>query len=271
LPSAACQRPSRRTLYGKHFCPSERRLQLQNSAKGDAGFSNQGGAFHFGSSIRVKPRETAGYLSASKRKVHSDRLGMLVRDQFTTPLAVLGGVRARVVEIRVATLNAAVAQNNYASGMASFSVSHFNAYGIQPVLYFHNLGARSGWFPKLGVSMLRLLFALITSFSGATWADAETIDVKYYGKLDLAPFACTEVTRSSIINRACSDKASQFLVVQLKTVYYPYCEIPAATYQTFLDAPSMGQYYNASIKGTGSDGPFDCRTHRVQKYKDARR
>jgi hypothetical protein len=126
------------------FCSSERRLQLQNSAKGDAGFSNQGGAFHFGSSMRVKPRETAGYLSASKRKVHSDRLSMLVRDQFTTPLAVLEGVRARVVEIRVATLNAAVAQNNYASGMASFSVSHFNAYGIQPVLYFHNLGARSG-------------------------------------------------------------------------------------------------------------------------------
>jgi hypothetical protein len=42
--------------------------------KGHAGFSNQGGAFHFGSSIRVKPREAAGYLSASKRKVRSDRL-----------------------------------------------------------------------------------------------------------------------------------------------------------------------------------------------------
>jgi hypothetical protein len=74
------------------FCPSERRLQLQNSAKGDAGFSDQGSAFHFGCCIGVKPRETAGYLSASKRKVHSDRVGMLVRDQFTTPLAVLGGV-----------------------------------------------------------------------------------------------------------------------------------------------------------------------------------
>jgi hypothetical protein len=33
--------------------------------------------------------------------------------------------------------------------------------------------------------MLQLLFALITSLSGATWADEETIDVKYYGKLDL--------------------------------------------------------------------------------------
>ena len=70
--------------------------------------------------------------------------------------------------------------------------------------------------------MLQLLFALITSFSDATWADEETIDVKYYGKLDLAPFACTEVTRSSIINRACYDKAcydnaNQFMVVQPRT------------------------------------------------------
>src|SRR5258705_9683994 len=131
------------------FCSSERRLQRQNSAKGDAGFSNQGGAFHVGSSIGVKPRETAGYLSAPKRKVHSGRLSVLPRDQFTTPPAVLEGVRARVIEIRVATLNAAVAQNNHPSGTASFSVSHFNAYGIQPVLYFHNLG------PVLGGSEVR--------------------------------------------------------------------------------------------------------------------
>ena len=62
--------------------------------------------------------------------------------------------------------------------------------------------------------MLRLLFALITSFSGATWADAETIDVKYYGKLDLAPFACIEVTRSSFINVPAT--ANQFMVVQRK-------------------------------------------------------
>ena len=114
--------------------------------------------------------------------------------------------------------------------------------------------------------MLRFIFLLISSLSPATWAEAETINVKYYGKLDLAPFACTDVTRSSFISRACYDKANQFMVVQLKTVYYPYCEMTAATYQTFLDAPSMGKYYNANIKGTGSDGPFDCRTHLAPKY-----
>ena len=56
------------------------------------------------------------------------------------------------------------------------------------------------------------------------------------------------------------------MVVQLKTVYYPYCEMPAETYDAFLAAPSMGKYYNANIKGTGQDGPFDCRTHPVPKY-----
>jgi hypothetical protein len=29
----------------------------------------------------------------------------------------------------------------------------------------------------------------------------------------------------------------------------------------------MGRYYNANIKGSGSDGPFDCRTHRAPKYQ----
>jgi hypothetical protein len=55
-------------------------------------------------------------------------------------------------------------------------------------------------------------------------------------------------------------------VVQLKGIFYPYCEMPAATYNAFLNAVVDGQYYNASIKGSGKDGPFDCRTHAVPKY-----
>ena len=114
--------------------------------------------------------------------------------------------------------------------------------------------------------MLKLALIITAGFAGSTWAKAETIDVKYYGKLDLATFACTDVSRSSFINRACYDKAKRFMVVQLKTVYYPYCEMPTGTYDAFLSAPSMGKYYNANIKGTGQDGPFDCRTHPVPKY-----
>ena len=33
-----------------------------------------------------------------------------------------------------------------------------------------------------------------------------------------------------------------------------------------LAANWKGRYYNASIKGTGKGGPYDCRTHRVPTY-----
>ncbi|WP_315724843.1 MULTISPECIES: KTSC domain-containing protein [unclassified Bradyrhizobium] len=114
--------------------------------------------------------------------------------------------------------------------------------------------------------MYRVAVVIAASLAGASWAMAEVIDVKYYGKLDLAPFSCTEVTRSSLVNRACYDKSQQFMVVQLRSVYYAYCEMPPATFEAFLAAPSMGQFYNANIKGSGSDGPYDCRTHRAPKY-----
>lgn len=107
---------------------------------------------------------------------------------------------------------------------------------------------------------------LILTLAAVASAAAETIDVKYYGKLDLAPFACSDITRSSFVNRTCYDKSKRFMVVQLKSNYYPYCEVPAATYEAFLTAPSMGKYFNANIKGSGQDGPFDCRTHPVPKY-----
>lgn len=44
--------------------------------------------------------------------------------------------------------------------------------------------------------MFRVAVLITASLAGANWAAAETIDVKYYGKLDLAPFACTDISRS---------------------------------------------------------------------------
>jgi hypothetical protein len=107
---------------------------------------------------------------------------------------------------------------------------------------------------------------IIAALFDATSVAGETIDVKYYGRLDLAPFVCAEVTRSNFVNRVCYDQAQQFMVARLRSVYHSYCEIPTSTYNAFLAAPSMGQYYNANIKGAGADGPFDCRTHRAPKY-----
>jgi hypothetical protein len=56
------------------------------------------------------------------------------------------------------------------------------------------------------------------------------------------------------------------VIVQLKSVYYHYCEMPKTTVDEWLTAPLMGQFYNARIKSTGKDGPYDCRTHRVPSF-----
>jgi hypothetical protein len=91
-------------------------------------------------------------------------------------------------------------------------------------------------------------------------------DVKYRGVVDLKPFTCSDTLRSSFIQRVCYDKAEHDTLINLRGMYYHYCELPPATLDAFMAASSMGQFYNQNIKGIGLDGPYDCRTHRVPKY-----
>jgi KTSC domain len=115
----------------------------------------------------------------------------------------------------------------------------------------------------LGVKCLSLAIGMLV---GSSWADAETVDVKYRGVVDLKPFACTDTPRSSFIQRVCYDNAQSYMLINLKGTYYHYCELPPTTFDAFVAAPSMGHFYNQKIKGSGSDGPFDCRAHRVPTY-----
>jgi hypothetical protein len=90
---------------------------------------------------------------------------------------------------------------------------------------------------------------------------AETVQVKYRGEVDLKPFQCTNVDRSSFIRRVCYDAPNQYMLISLNGTFYHYCEIDSGTVSSLLAADSMGRYYNASIKGH-----FDCRVHRVPAY-----
>src|SRR5258708_39731701 len=90
----------------------------------------------------------------------------------------------------------------------------------------------------------------------ASPVSSETVDVKYRGTVDLKPFACTDTPRSSFIQRVCYDKAQSYMLISLKGIYYHYCELPPATFDAFATAPSMGQFYNQNIKGSGADGAF---------------
>jgi hypothetical protein len=106
---------------------------------------------------------------------------------------------------------------------------------------------------------LRYLAILLARLASAGWADAETVNVDHRGALDLTPFACQDITRSSLVNRVCYDAANRTMIVQVKTAYSQYCDVPETTRDSFLNAPSMGQYYNANIKGSGAAAPYQCR------------
>jgi len=109
---------------------------------------------------------------------------------------------------------------------------------------------------------VRLTFALILLLESVGACRSETVDVKYRGPVDLAPFKCESVDRSSFIRRVCYDAANSYMIVLLNQTYYHYCDIDRVTVDTFEAAESMGRYFNASIKGH-----FDCQTGRVPSYR----
>jgi hypothetical protein len=109
---------------------------------------------------------------------------------------------------------------------------------------------------------MRVATIVAAGLLGWSWgALAESVSVKYRGEVDLKPFLCADITRSSFINRVCYDSANDYMLISLNGIYYHYCEIGNGTVSALLGAESMGRFYNASIKGR-----FDCRTHRVPRY-----
>jgi hypothetical protein len=106
----------------------------------------------------------------------------------------------------------------------------------------------------------------LISLAGASWAGAETVTVENRGAVDLTPFVCQDITRSSLVNRVCYDAPTRTMIVQLNSVYSQVCDVPEATWDSFLNAPSMGQYYNANIKGSGAQARHECEPHRAPKH-----
>ena len=111
-------------------------------------------------------------------------------------------------------------------------------------------------------AMTRLAFILALIFT-ANWQAAETVDVEERGPIDLRAFDCHDITRSSVISRVCYDTESRRMLVQRHAVYRQYCDLRQDTFDAFLNAPSMGRFFNANIKPADGDGsnPYGCRTH----------
>jgi hypothetical protein len=92
----------------------------------------------------------------------------------------------------------------------------------------------------------------------------ETVELGDRGRIDLAPFACTDTPRSSVVQRVCYDEARRYMLVNVRGAFRDYCELPAATFNAFIAAPSMGQFYLQNIAASDRDGPFHCRMQRPQ-------
>ena len=68
-------------------------------------------------------------------------------------------------------------------------------------------------------------------------------------RVDLKYFACADISGSSLIRRVCYDPGNEYMLISLNGTFYHYCGIDADTVSSLLNAPSMGRFYNASVKG----------------------
>ncbi len=87
----------------------------------------------------------------------------------------------------------------------------------------------------------------------------ETVNVRDGCRIDLEKYECRDINRSTVIQRVCYDPAQSDLIVSVRGNYIRYCELPAATFEAFMTAPSMGQFFARNISESGSYGRFACR------------
>lgn len=85
-------------------------------------------------------------------------------------------------------------------------------------------------------------------------ASAESVYVKYHGRVELDAMRCEWITRSSFVERICYEPRRRYPLTKLRGTYYHYCGVPASVLRDWLEADSLGRHYNAHIKGE-----FDCR------------
>jgi hypothetical protein len=134
-----------------------------------------------------------------------------------------------------------------------------NAYAAAEQAAFAALPRRRRLLANLCAAALVALLALFLALVFVGPIFAETVDVKYRGPVDLANFECTGELDSSLVKRVCYNADKAYMLIRLKNTWYHYCEIDRATVDALLAADSLGRYYNASIKDSGTGGKFGCR------------
>jgi KTSC domain-containing protein len=107
--------------------------------------------------------------------------------------------------------------------------------------------------------VVRALAILLAQLMG-TPIVSETVETGQRGLVDLGSFECHDITRSTVLQRVCYDGAQHDLIVAIKGRYDRYCEVPAETVERLLGAPSMGQFFNRTLRREVAGDRYDCRT-----------
>lgn len=97
-----------------------------------------------------------------------------------------------------------------------------------------------------------------------TWnAHAQNIFVKYRGNInvDNGHFIELPLKSSSVVKEIWYDQCNEYLLVRLQQTFYQYCSFPVDVVNQWINAPSLGKYYTAKVKGR-----FDCRDYPVPEY-----
>ena len=107
--------------------------------------------------------------------------------------------------------------------------------------------------------MVRAFVLLLAQLAG-TPIVSETVETGEHRLVDLQTFECRDITRSTVLQRVCYDRAQQDLIVASHGAYDRYCGVTAETVERLLGAPSMGQFFNRNIKRETTAGRYACRT-----------
>lgn len=105
---------------------------------------------------------------------------------------------------------------------------------------------------------MKTLMTIVLLASSTLTAMAETINVKFIGRVELETYECYEIDRSSLINRLCYEDAARIMIVMLRSTYYAYCDVPKEIVASFFSSKSMGRFYNQNIKSDAVGSVYAC-------------
>ncbi|MFK4382661.1 MULTISPECIES: KTSC domain-containing protein [unclassified Bradyrhizobium] len=105
--------------------------------------------------------------------------------------------------------------------------------------------------------MVRALILLLAQLAD-TPIVSEAVETGEHRLVDLQTFECRDITRSTVLQRVCYDRAQQDLIVASNGAYHRYCGVTSDTVERLLGAPSMGQFFNRTIRREAAGSRYDC-------------